>query len=271
MSRSIARFLAGLTHAATAPMRPRRAAATRALVAEALLQQVTVQTPAGALLVQCPSARALHDPQGFGRDEPETVAWVMGLPGGSVVWDIGANIGLYTLLAARRGLPVLAFEPSAASYAAMVRNVEINRLDGQIAAYCLAFAEHTSLITLNMASTAAGHSMHSIEPRAGGFRQAVPGFSVDDFMQRFAPPPPYAVKLDVDGIEPAILRGAMATLRQHVREVLVEIDGENAAAGGNGIPQLLAQAGFQEVVMAGAGRNRRFVRPSADQIGGEGL
>ncbi|UPY39170.1 FkbM family methyltransferase [Sediminicoccus sp. KRV36] len=260
MSRSIARFLSGLVLAGTRPMRPRRAAATRALVAETLLQRVTVETPAGPVWVECPSARALHDPQGFGQDEPETVAWIMALPAGSVLWDIGANIGLYSLLAARRGLPVLAFEPSASSFAAMVRNIEINGFDDRIAAYCLAFAERTALVTLNMASTAAGHSMHSIEAREGGFRQAVPGFALDDFMAHFAPTPPDAIKLDVDGIEPAILRGAMTTLGRHVREVLVEIDGANAAAGGNGIPEILGACGFAEIPIAGAARNRRFTR-----------
>ncbi|MDB5416235.1 MAG: hypothetical protein JWR10_4570 [Rubritepida sp.] len=260
MSRSLARFLTGFVIKATAPMRPRRAASTRALVGEALLQRVTVETEAGPLLVECPSARALHDPQGFGQDEPETVAWIMGLPPGSVLWDIGANIGLYSLLAARRGMNVLAFEPSASSFAALVRNVEINGFDRRIAAYCLAFAERTGLVALNMASTAAGHSMHSIEEREGGFRQAVPGFAIDDFVQYMDAPPPTVIKLDVDGIEPAILRGARETLRAHVREVLVEIDGANAAAGGNGIPEILIECGFHEAPMEGAARNRRFVK-----------
>lgn len=260
MSRSLARGLTGLIRTVTSTMKPRRAASTRALVSEALLQRVTVETEAGALLVECPSARALHDPQGFGQDEPETVDWIMALPADAVLWDIGANIGLYSLLAARRGLQVLAFEPSASSFAAMVRNIEINGFDDRISAYCLAFAEVSGLFTLNMASTAAGHSMHSIEAREGGFRQAVPGFSVDDFIAHLGATPPSAIKLDVDGIEPAILRGARATLRAHVREVLVEIDGANAAAGGNGIPEILAECGFSEVVMDGAARNRHFVR-----------
>lgn len=260
MSRSFARLLTGMVEGLTALKRPRRAAATRALVAEALTQRVTVATPAGALLVECPSARALHDPQGFGRDEPETVAWIMGLPAGCVLWDIGANIGLYSLLAARRGLSVVAFEPSAASFAALARNAEINELDGRIATYCLAFAEGTALVTLHMACSAAGHSMHSIEARTGGVSQAVPGFSVDDFIAHFGAAPPDAIKLDVDGIEPAILRGARATLIAHVREVLVEIEGANAAAGGDGIPAILAECGFTERAMDGAARNRRFVK-----------
>ena len=260
MSRSFSRALIGLVRAVTRPMKPHRAAATRALVGEGLLQQLIVPTPAGDILVECPSARALHDPQGFGQDEPETVAWIMGLPEGSLLWDIGANIGLYSLLAARRGLQVMAFEPSAASFAAMIRNIEINGLGDRISAYCLAFAGETGLVALNMASAAAGHSMHSIEARQGGFRQAVPGFSVDDFIAHFHAAPPAAIKLDVDGIEPAILNGARTTLRTHVREVLVEIDGANAAAGGNGIPEILTGCGFSEVAIEGAGRNRRFVR-----------
>ena len=260
MSRSFARLLTGMVEGLTALKRPRRAATTRALVAEALVQRVTVPTPAGELLVECPSARALHDPQGFGQDEPETVAWIMGLREGSVLWDIGANIGLYSLLAARRGLDVLAFEPSSASFAALARNAEINGLDDRIAAYCLAFAEETALVTLHMASSAAGHSMHSIEARDGSVRQAVPGFAVDDFIAHVAARPPDAIKLDVDGVEPAILRGAQATLRAHVREVLVEIDGANAAAGGNGIPEILAECGFAERALPGAGRNRLFVK-----------
>lgn len=253
-------MLTGLVEGATGVMKPRRAAATRALVSTALQQCVTVKTAAGDLLVECPSARALHDPQGFGQDEPETVAWIMALPADTVLWDIGANIGLYSLLAARRGLRVLAFEPSASSFAAMTRNIEINGFDQTIAAYCLAFAEQTGLVTLNMTSTAAGHSMHTIEAREGGFRQAVPGFSVDDFVARLGAVPPDAIKLDVDGIEPEILRGARETLRAHVQEVLVEIDGANAAAGGNGIPEILAEFGFSEVAIDGAARNRRFVK-----------
>lgn len=261
MSRSLARFLTGLVLQATAPMKPRRAASTRALVAEALLQRVTVDTMAGPITVECPSARALHDPQGFGQDEPETVAWIAGLPADTILWDIGANIGLYSLFAAKRGLKVMAFEPSASSFAAMVRNIEINGFDDRISAYCLAFAETTGLVALNMANTAAGHSMHSIEAREGGFRQAVPGFAIDDFFQHLDAPAPTAIKLDVDGIEPMILRGGRATLRSHVREVLVEIDGANAEAGGNGIPEILVSCGFREMPMEGASRNRRFVKP----------
>jgi len=255
MSRTLARALHGMARIASSALKPERQASTLALLHEATLQAVAVPTNAGVLRMLCPSNRALHDPYGFGRDEPETVAWIESLPGDAVLWDIGANIGLYALFAAKRGLRVLAFEPSAQSFAAMVRSAEANGLDRRIDAFCLALGEGVgSIARLEMASSEAGHSMHSIASGPARFSQAVPAISVDGFIAGFGAPPPSHIKLDVDGIEPAILRGAAATLAQHVREVLVEIEGEAAEA----IPGDLARLGFAEV--PGGGRNRLFRR-----------
>ncbi len=167
MSRTLARALHGMARLITSPMKPERRASTLALLHEATLQRVDVATSAGVLTMLCPSNRALHDPYGFGRDEPETVAWIESLPDDAVLWDIGANIGLYTLFAAKRGLRVLAFEPSAQSFAAMLRSAEANGLDRAIEGFCLALGEGQGIARLEMASSEAGHSMHSI---AGGAR-----------------------------------------------------------------------------------------------------
>lgn len=271
MSKTIARAAAGLAEAATAWMKPYRRAITRALVAERLTQTCEVATPAGPLRFQCASARALHDPLRLYEGEPETIAWIDALPAGEVLWDIGANIGVYALYAARvRGLKVVAFEPGAASYAALVRNIEINRLAG-VDAYCLAFDAETRLDYLNMANTAAGHSMHafgqeeSVEGRiATVFRQSVPGFSIDDFCRLFRVAPPDHVKLDVDSIEERILEGGRRTL-MGVKSLLVEIDGTTRAAGASGIRGLLRELGFAEAPspVASPRRNVLFRRLAA--------
>lgn len=251
MSRTLARALHATARAATAWMKPERRASTLALLHEATMQEVAVPTSAGVLRVMCPSNRALHDPLGFGRDEPETVAWIESLPHDAVLWDIGANIGLYSLFAAKRGLRVIAFEPSAASFAALIASAEANGLDRRIDAFCLALDETAGVARLEMASSAAGHSMHRLGGAAGRFRQAVPTLSADRFIAEFGVLAPTHIKLDVDGIEPAILRGARASLAG-VRELLVEIEGEAAA----GIPAYLAGLGFTEDVTPG--RNRLF-------------
>ncbi|MBY0338906.1 MAG: FkbM family methyltransferase [Acetobacteraceae bacterium] len=254
MSRSLARGIAAVARALTRAQKPNRARVTQALASEALIPRVTVATAAGPILLDCPTSRSLHDPHGFGRDEPETVAWIMSLPEGTVLWDIGANIGLYALLAARRGLRVLAFEPSAASFAALMRNIEINGFGDRVSVFCVALDERTHLATLSMAATGAGHSMHSLDGgSAVAFRQTIPAFAMDDIARAFGLPLPDAIKLDVDGIEPAILRGGGQALA-HAREVLVEVEGTNEDA----VPPLLAGLGFRQE--PGTGRNRVFRR-----------
>ena len=48
----------------------------------------------------------------FSSKEPETLEWIDSLPEGSVLWDVGANVGLYSVYAAKkRRCRVWAFEP----------------------------------------------------------------------------------------------------------------------------------------------------------------
>ncbi len=267
MSRTLARAVAGLAKGCTAFLKPKRRDLTRALVAEAITPVVSAETPAGKLFFSGPTARSLHDPQGLKRDEPETVAWIDTLPQGEVLWDIGANVGTYALYAAKaRRSRVLAFEPSAATYAVLIKNIEINGLADRIDAYCIAFSDRTALDHLFMANTGAGHSMHAFGGKntvqgeiQAVFKQAVPGFSIDRFVELFDPPPPRHIKLDVDSIEERILRGAETTLRRHVETVMVEIDGLTRDAGGGGIRPFLVDLGFTEETLPGIAARRNVL------------
>jgi FkbM family methyltransferase len=267
MSKTLSRGLARLVRGATVWMKPQRRAMACALLAERLAQRVTVSTSAGPLYFAASSARSLHDPHSLYESEPETIRWLDRLPPGETLWDIGANIGVYALYAAKvRNLRVLAFEPSAASYAALVRNIEINELGDRVAAYCLAFDAQNRLDYLHMAHTEAGHSMHAFGRSANSdgaftpaFHQAVPGFAIDQFCTLFAPPPPDHIKLDVDGIESAILAGGADTLSRRVKSVLVEVAGD----AGPGIRAVLDSLGFSEdasFAAEGAIRNVLFRR-----------
>ena len=61
--------------------------------------------------------------------EPETIQWIDGFKDGVVLWDIGANVGVYALYAAiRRKASVLAFEPSAPNFHVLSRNIHLNSL-----------------------------------------------------------------------------------------------------------------------------------------------
>ena len=93
--------------------------------------------------------------------EPDTVEWIDCFKSDEVFWDVGANVGIFSLYAARRrGVRVLAFEPSADNYMVLCRNVEMNVLGEYITPYCIAIAGKTELGVLNLASLEMGGALN---------------------------------------------------------------------------------------------------------------
>ena len=124
MSRSVAKVLARLVRGLSAPMSPYNRLKTRLMVSENLTQVIEVE----GLKFFSPTARSTHDTNSLMDDgEPETIRWLDGLPEGEVLWDIGANVGAFTVYGAvKRKLRVVAFEPGAASFATLTKNIELN-------------------------------------------------------------------------------------------------------------------------------------------------
>ena len=254
MSKSLARLVVGFAELVSAPLRPMRGRAVKVTASENLQQTVSVPTRYGELRFLATTRRALHYPWLFDSDEPETLAWIDRMPVAAILWDIGANIGMFSLYAAlRKDLTVLAFEPAASSYAAMTRNIEINGLGDNLDAYCIAFDDKTSLDRLNMATTEAGSSMHGFAATINAFdqeidiafRQAAIGLSVDEFIRLFDPPRPTHLKIDVDGNEDRIISGAAETLRAGaISSIMVEIMGPTDSPRNAAIISLLEQFGF---------------------------
>ena len=253
MSNTLSAFLAGIVRAGTAYLKPAHRTITRALVCEKLDPTVTVPVADGVLVFACPTKRSAWDPNAFFTNEPETLRWIDTLPEGSVLWDIGANVGMYALYAARqRRCHVVAFEPSAATYAVLCENLHRNGLDELVDAYCLALAGETKLDRLYMADAAAGHALHAFgqtQNVLGQIRkpvmQAVPGFTIDRFIEVFGAAPPDHVKLDVDSIEDRIIWGGAETLRRHTKSILVEFE-PGAPAAALPITAALTALGFAE-------------------------
>ena len=187
------------------------------------------------------------------RYEPDTIAWIDDFPDSPVTfWDIGANVGAYSLYAALRpNVRVLAFEPAAASCRTLNENIEVNGMDGSVSAYSIAFGAKTEINTLNMSSTESGSSGNgfgveftqfefAIDPI---FRQGAVGFSMDDFVRLFSPPLPTHLKIDVDGLEPDILRGGRNTLSAPgVRSLIVEVEGSGRRR--QELVELMGELGF---------------------------
>jgi len=231
----VSRILAAAVGLGTSYARPWRRAHLRLLVSERLIQRHRIETRYGHLTFVSTQAGALQMARHFHDAEPGTLAWIDGFAPGAVLWDIGANVGAYALYAGRRGdLDVVAFEPSPNSYAALCTNIAENRLD-RVQAFCVALAERSRLGILHMPNSHAGSVHNAFEQDTDLFGRRLPaerkqpalGIAADDLIERFGAPAPNHIKLDVDGTEVAILRGAERMLRS---PALVSISVENARA-----------------------------------------
>jgi FkbM family methyltransferase len=166
--------------------------------------------------------------------EPVTIQWIRAIPQGAVVFDVGANVGVYTLVAGIcRKARVFAFEPEAQSYALLNRNLALNGLDRHVTAYCVAISDVRGLDRLYLSELGAGGSCHSfgaevgfdLAPRTAAFVQGGVSFSIDELVSSGDVPVPEYVKIDVDGFEHKVVRGMRNTLRDaKLRSIIAELN-----------------------------------------------
>lgn len=253
MGKHFARALTRLVIGLSAVEKPWRRVDTRLRVIEGLLAEQHVETRHGRLTFVTTHPQALQYPREFATREPETLAWIDAFETPCRFWDIGANIGVFSIYASLRpGVEVRAFEPAAASYGALCRNIEANRLGDRVQAYCLAIGDRTELGRLNLSGTNAGSVFNAFESTddcfgntiAVAFRQGVVGFSIDGFRRLFGLAAPNYLKIDVDSTEERILAGARETLRDpDLRSVLIELEAADTSRNDR-LTDALAAAGF---------------------------
>jgi FkbM family methyltransferase len=183
--------------------------------------------------------------------EVETVAWIERMPTDSVLWDVGANVGAFTLYAARRGCTVIAFEPLAANIHALVRNVAENGVQSKVKSLNVALHAANGISTIVSQDSIAGTAL-SVVDTPGEKPNARKGVShestvlcmrADEAIAAWGLPAPDFIKLDVDGNELDILRGATEVLSNpRLRGILVEL--EVGAQDSRDISDLIESHGF---------------------------
>jgi FkbM family methyltransferase len=202
-------------------------------LSEELAPIIIQPTDFGAIKFFCPGNLPQFRADTLLTKEPETIKWINTFKEEEVFWDIGANMGVYTLYAAIKKLRILAFEPSPANYYLLSKNIEINQVDDMISSFCIAFSDETKLDDFHMSNTELGAALNSFgeaidwqgKPYHPSFKQATIGFSIDEFIEKFNPPFPNHLKIDVDGIEAKIIKGAQKTLFDtRLKSLLVELD-----------------------------------------------
>jgi FkbM family methyltransferase len=194
----------------------------------------------------------------YATKEPDTLDWLDGeFRAGDVLYDIGANVGVYSLYAARKtpGASVYAFEPEAQNFAHLCRNIHRNKLTN-IVPVCTPLSDKQAFSRLHVTEMEAGTAFHSLhapsDQRIGGarsvFEQGALSAPLDVLTSEFGLPEPSLIKLDVDGHEEAIVAGARGLLAKGaVRSLLVEINGELEGPLAGSILTVLNQCGYDLV------------------------
>ena len=146
---------------------------------------------------------------------------------GMTVWDIGANVGLYTLPAARAVGPtghVVAFEPMPRNLRILRRHLALNgcgRVEVCDAAVC------DEVGPLRMAD---GDSPSEFHASPAG-RWEIPGITLDGWFSERRTPSPDVVKIDVEGSDEAVLQGAAHTFAKYRPLIYLALHGERQRRG----------------------------------------
>lgn len=163
--------------------------------------------------------------------EPSTIEWIDGMKKGDIFFDVGANIGSYSIYAGVKGLKVYSFEPEAENYSVLIKNLNLNGIEPN--AYCIALSDEEKAGTLYASNAEAGGACHSFNEAVGHdlklrktpFTQGCFGIPLDVLVAGGLPSPQH-IKVDVDGFEYKVIRGAEKTLRNGVESILIEINPE---------------------------------------------
>ena len=168
----------------------------------------------------------------FFSKEPETIKWISEFENKSMFWDIGANVGLYSIFAAKEmNSEVFSFEPSVFNLEVLAKNININKLNDRITILPISLSEVTKISDFNMSNIEMGGSISSFSEnyKHDGknletiFKYKTLGISGYDLIKLFQLKQPKYLKIDVDGIEHLILLGMKNFLKDAI-SILVEVD-----------------------------------------------
>lgn len=181
--------------------------------------------------------------------EPETIEWLeRTFDESSVLYDIGANVGAYSLVAAATGGPgsrVIAIEASPFTFASLCGNILLNDFSERITPLQLLLAEGAGVRSFVLGSTFAGEASHPGE-MLGGRGLDLAAIPLDEAVRLLQLPQATHLKIDVDGGEDAVLDGAAATLRSPtLKHVLIEV--ESGRTNLDHVDRTLAGAGLTRI------------------------
>lgn len=170
----------------------------------------------------------------FFTKEPETIEWIKSFKDGDVFYDIGANIGVYSLYAGKLypNSKIYSFEPDMKNYLRLLENISLNELDNCFPLY-LAIANKGNLGVFfckeDKAGSSGGQFGNAIDEVGKEFKPVstlpIISMSLSEFIFNFGGYPPNHIKIDVDGKEIPILLGMSQIFHlDNLKSFLVELN-----------------------------------------------
>lgn len=188
----------------------------------------------------------------YGRDLADLL---LGWPEDFVFVDIGANQGLYSLIAAQspRCRQIIAFEPVPATHARLAANVALNGGEGRTVLHSLAIADSVGEVRIRVPEGHTGTaSLARRDDQGGGVTiRTIDAPLLDPLL---AGSLPMFVKIDVEGLEAVVMAELAKTAAfARVTAIFYEVDDRWASAGE--IEAMLRKGGFTRFVKYGRGHH----------------
>lgn len=156
--------------------------------------------------------------------------------------DVGANVGSYTVLAAAAvGARCISFEPDSAAFAALMENLKINGITSRVEASPAAVGATSGQVAFTPGRDTLGHVLPEASLDSADRVRLV---ALDDSLEGRVPA---LIKIDVEGFEAEVLRGAGRTLTQPgLLAVIMETNGSGARYGADDerLHETMVSAGF---------------------------
>ena len=169
--------------------------------------------------------RALPEHRYLSWNLQEYAAFKRAIAPGMVALDVGANVGAYSMLLGQWVGPagrVFAFEPAPSAFNGLVRHLHLNDLDGIVRPVDAAVGDVETRAEFLLMGTAGEGRLAAPADRDEG-RLNVAVVTIDAFCAREGLDPDF-IKVDVEGWELAVLRGARETIRRRGRALALFVE-----------------------------------------------
>ena len=190
--------------------------------------------------------------------EPETLAWIDSFEKKEnlIFWDIGANIGLYSIYNAlkNKNSTTISFEPSSSNLRVLTRNISINNLENNIKLFPMPLTNKENFFQMmNESHFVEGGALNTFgekynfegEQFKPEMKYNVLGTSINYLIENKILDLPDYIKIDVDGIEHLILKGANRHLsNEKIKGLSIEIN-ENFKEQYDAILSIMKENGFK--------------------------